>query len=366
MKIGVITFHFVNNFGGILQCYALQRVLKEKFKSESLVIDYRNWFIRLTDFIRLFPITKNKEEFLTGLRTFSYRRNRKEKFIEFNKTHLNMSKTFYSSMSISEKELNCDFYICGSDQIWNPFLTCGFAPAYFLSFVNNSEKKISYAPSLGTGRWRSYMFLPVRKYIKLINGLSIREYEGKRLIKKLTGRDVRQLIDPTFLLTYEQWSEIAIDPEIDGKYILLYIMQKDDEVYSYVREIKRRLNLPVVEISRYGYKPECVDKTLIDLGPSEYLGLFKNAEFICTNSYHGLVFSIIFEKEFCLVPSKKFRGRIYNLLKLLDIYIQPVLDEEEELKAIFDKHHVKEVVANEVDNSVEYLEACLNRQAFIT
>nr|MCR5507331.1 polysaccharide pyruvyl transferase family protein [Lachnospiraceae bacterium] len=165
---------------------------------------------------------------------------------------------------------------------------------------------------------------------------------------------------PTFLLTKEQWSEVAVDPGIKGKYILLYIMQKDETVYSYVREIKKKLNLPVVEISRYGYKPEFVDKTLIDVGPAEFLGLFMNAEFICTNSYHGLVFSLVFEKEFCLVPSKKFRGRIYNLLKLLDIYIQPSLDTEEELKARFDREHVDKIIDEEVKKSVNYLNECVN------
>ncbi|MBR5766839.1 MAG: polysaccharide pyruvyl transferase family protein [Lachnospiraceae bacterium] len=364
MKTGIITFHFVNNFGGALQCYALQRTIREKCGSEVTVIDYRNWFIRFTDFVRMFPVSGNRKEILAGLKTFRQRIGRRNRFKKFNHSNMTLSRPYYLSRSVSDDELLCDRYICGSDQIWNPILTGGFIPAYFLSFVKDTNAKASYAPSFGTGRWRSFMFLPVRKYIKSLRCISIREAEGKTMIKKLTGRNAEQLIDPTFLLTKEQWSEVATIPPYaeKDKYILLYIMQKDDTVYSYVREIKNKLNLPVIEISRYGYRPDFVDKTIIDVGPSEFLGLFMNAGFICTNSYHGLVFSLVFEKEFCLVPSKKFRGRIYNLLKLLDIYIQPSLDTEEELKAKFDRKHVDNVIGEETKRSLKYLNDFINGQ----
>ncbi|MCR5355872.1 MAG: polysaccharide pyruvyl transferase family protein [Lachnospiraceae bacterium] len=362
MKTGLITFHFVNNFGGALQCYALQRTLKEQCDTDVTVIDYRNWFIRFTDFVRMFPVTGNRKEIASGLRTFPQRIGRRRKFARFNSLNMTLSRPYHTSRSVSQDELKCDKYICGSDQIWNPILTGGFVPAYFLSFVHDPAAKASYAPSCGTGRWRPFMFFPVRRYIKSMGALSIREAEGRNLVKRLTGRDAKQLIDPTFLLSKEQWDEVTTVPQfaLKEKYILLYIMQKDESVYSYVREIKNKLKLPVVEISRYGYKPDFVDKTVIDVGPSEFLGLFKNAEFICTNSYHGLVFSLVFEKEFCLVPSKKFRGRIYNLLKLLDIYIQPSLDTEEELKAKFDREHVDAVISEEKQRSLKYLNDFIN------
>lgn len=360
MKTGIITFHFVNNFGGVLQCYALQRVLREKCKTEVTVIDYRNWFIRFTDFVRMFPVTGNAEEIKSGIKTFPERIRRRRKFSEFNRKNMSLSRPYFSSLAISEEKLGYDRYICGSDQIWNPVLTGGFVPAYFLSFVKNPGIKASYAPSFGTSRWKAFMFRPVRKYLNSFNCLSVRESEGKNMLKKLTGREVKQLIDPTFLVTKEEWAEIAVDPPISEKYILLYIMQKDETVYSYVREIKNKFRLPVVEISRYGYKPDFVDRTLIDVGPGEFIGLFMNAEFICTNSYHGLVFSLIFEKEFCLVPSRKFRGRIYNLLKMLDIYIQPNLDTEGELKARFDKERVDKIISDEIHRSIEYLSSFIN------
>ena len=362
MNTGLITFHFVNNFGGALQCYALQRTLKDKCGTEVTVIDYRNWFIRLTDFIRMFPVSDNREEISSGLRTFKARIGRRRKFAAFNRKNMTLSRAYYSSAAISASELGCDRYICGSDQIWNPILTGGFVPAYFLSFVKDPAIKASYAPSFGTSRWKAFMFLPVKRWIASLRCLSVREAEGKNMLKRLTGRNSEQLIDPTFLLTKEEWAEVAEDPGIKGRYILLYIMQRDETVYSYVRKIKKKLGIPVVEISRYGYKPEFVDRTLIDVGPGEFLGLFMNAEFICTNSYHGLVFSLVFEKEFCLVPSKKFRGRIYNLLKLLDIYIQPNLDTEEELKARFDREHVDRIIDEEMHRSLTYLNDFINTQ----
>ena len=360
MKTGLITFHFADNFGGRLQCYALQKTLKDRCGTDVIVIDYRNWFICFTDFVRLFPITGNFTEIITGFVTMGKRIGRKKRFREFNVSNMILSSPYYMSSSVSEEELACDRYICGSDQIWNPVLTGGFVPAYFLGFVRDPKKKSSYAPSFGTSRWKPFMFYPVRKYISSLGNVSVRETEGKNLISKLTGRVPEQLIDPTFLLSCEEWKEIAKPSNIKGKYILLYIMQKDDAVYSYVEKIKREQNLPVVEISRYGYKYPFVDTILVDVGPAEFLGLFMNAEFICTNSYHGLVFSLIFNKEFCLVPSKKFRGRIYNLLKLLDIYIQPSLDVDEELKAKLDRKYVDEIIRKERDKSVAYLNRCIN------
>ena len=104
--------------------------------------------------------------------------------------------------------------------------------------------------------------------------------------------------------------------------------------------------IQLVEISRYGYKPDFVDVSLIDLGPGEFIGLFQNADYICTNSYHGLVFSLIFEKEICLVPCKRFYARINNLLKLLHIEISDVLNGEA-ISACYNKELVRNTITLE-------------------
>ena len=121
------------------------------------------------------------------------------------------------------------------------------------------------------------------------------------------------------------------------------------------RKIKEEMGIKLVEISRYGYNPGFVDETLIDVGPSEFLALFRDADYVCTNSYHGLAFSIIFEKQFCLIPCKRFRARINNLLDLLQIDVNNDGDDWESLTASYDRDFINEVIEKERNKSIEYL-----------
>ena len=135
-------------------------------------------------------------------------------------------------------------------------------------------------------------------------------------------------------------------------------MQQDDKIYAQVEKLKKRLGLQVVEISRYGVKHACVDKYVIDAGPREFLGLFKNAEYICTNSYHGFIFSILYEKEFCLIPCKHFRSRIANLSELLEIHLSNAGQNEQE-DTYYDKKRVREIIELERKKSIAFLKSNL-------
>lgn len=355
MKIGIITFHFVNNFGGALQAYALRKVVTEQCKVETEIIDYRNWFIRLTDFVRIFPISCNFKEIVSGLKTMPKRIARKRKFNQFVQQNNPLSRRYNNRWQIKKHIPDDDKYICGSDQIWNPLLTMGIVPTYYMAFEKDSGKKIAYAPSFGTDGIAKCFEKTIASYVMQIGHLSVREKSGQELIKRLTGRDAVRLIDPAFLLNKEQWGEIAVPPMQSEPYILLYIMQKDDEVYSYVKEIKEQKKIKIVEISRYGYKPKFVDESLVDIGPAEFLGLFQNAEYVCTNSYHGLAYSLIFEKDFCLVPCKRFRARIDNMLELLQIDLTKSKLGDAELTAAYDKEFVRNTINKEKEKAISYL-----------
>lgn len=354
MKVGIVTFHFVNNFGGALQAYALQKTIAKECQAHAEIIDYRNWFIRLTDTIRLFPITANISEIKTGLATMKERLGRVDKFKRFMTEKRNVSRCYKSPFALKKDKPKYDKYVCGSDQIWNPYLTFGVDPVYFLDFVKESSNKVSYAASLGTSRIAKGFLKPMKKYLSDFGNISVREKEAIDFVKRLTGKEAVQLIDPAFLLPKEEYIDIAIEPQLEDKYLLLYIMQQDDEIYEHVKKLKERLGLQVVEISRYGAKHSCVDKCVIDAGPREFLGLFQHAEYICTNSYHGFIFSILFEKDFCLIPCKRFRSRIANLSELLEIKLQNT--EQSELNdTYYDKERVKEIIAEERKKSVRFL-----------
>ncbi len=355
MRVGIITFHFVNNFGGALQAYALQKAVKEQCKVDVEIVDYRNWFIRLTDRIRLLPITTNPREFVSGLRTMGQRAGRRHKFGRFALKYSQLSRKYISHFSLRRCPPGDDKYICGSDQIWNPFLTAGVSYNYFLQFEKNPANKIAYAPSFGSDAPSKRHHNKIRNYIDSIGYLSVREKSGQEFIKELTGRDAARLIDPTFLLSRDEWSTAGGERIEKHPYILLYIMQRDEEVYEYARKIKEEMGIKLIEISRYGYNPGFVDETLVDVGPMEFLSLFRDAEYVCTNSYHGLAFSIIFEKQFCLIPCKRFRARINNLLDLLQIQIDNDGDDWESLTASYDKDFVRDVINRERQTSIKYL-----------
>lgn len=360
MKVGIITFHFVNNFGGALQAYALQKTVADSFASQCELIDYRNWFIVLTDTIRLFPVTADWKEFISGWKTFPKRLARVKRFGRFLKEMCVLSdRCHLSRMHGKQDWQKYDKYICGSDQIWNPFITMGVSKKYFLGFADkpkNKERKAAYAPSFGMDQIEQIPWFyrnRMRKYLNGIGFLSVREEAGRKIIKELTGRDAVRLIDPVFLLEKREWERLAGRRRKEKPYILLYMMQKDKTVYHYAKRVKEEKALRLVEISRYGYQPDFVDETLVDVGPREFLRLFREAEYICTNSYHGLVYSIIFEKEFCLVPCRHFQSRIIGLLELLHI---KGADVKENLTVSYDREYVRKAIEKERKKAMNYLE----------
>ena len=360
MRVGILTFHFVNNFGGALQAYALRRTVEESCGVYTELIDYRNWFIRLCDWIRLLPITTNIQEIKSGLSTMRERIARRNRFGLFTKDYNRLSRKYVNHWQLNRYPPGDDRYICGSDQVWNPYITMGVSYSYFLCFEKNSLNKIAYAPSFGTDGLSRFAEMRIGKNIKEFAFLSVREKTGQELIKKMTGREADRLIDPTFLIEKSQWEKLGRNPlSSDEPYILLYIMQRDEEVYAYAKKIKEQKGLRIVEISRYGYQPGFIDEILVDVGPLEFLGLFRDASFICTNSYHGLAYSVIFEKDFFLMKCKRFSARINNLLEMLKIEASLEDSDQATLSADYDREYVRETIAAERERAVRYLRRSL-------
>ena len=356
MKVGIITFHFVNNFGGALQAYALKSACEE-CGVNAHVVDYRQWFIRFTDAVRMFPICKNPKVISAGFKTMTQRISRRKRFDKFQHEYMSLSDRYYSAYQLNSNPPGYDKYVCGSDQIWNPFITCGVDSPYFLSFEPEPRNKFAYAPSFGSSTIAPRYIGKIKTYLTTLGDVSVRESEGVDIVKRLTGRRCEQLIDPTFLVPFSRWGELAdvSSAEIEYKqYILVYIMQQDNTVYEYARRLKEKYGIPVVEIGRYGYKAPFVDKCIVDLGPLEFLNLFKNATHVCTNSYHGLIFSIIFEKKICVIPCKRFKSRIDSLTKLFGIAIGDS-DGKLELDVAYDINAIKERIATEKSKSMEYI-----------
>jgi len=320
LKTGIITFHFVNNYGGALQAYALRRYMSENFCKDTELIDYRHWFIRLTDAVRMAPLTLNFRYYGPWLRSFGKMRSRRRKFADFMRRRGNLSPRVDLAGQFRRLNGRYRLMICGSDQIWNPMLTCGLARPYFLAFPMDHCKRISYAASVGGTMYKRDKML---EYIRKLDAVSIRE-KTDWLESDPELSPVDHHIDPTLLLTRREWQAIAVPPKQGERYILTYFMQKNEGAYAIVEQIKRETGCKVYDISRYGYQPNCVDECLVDVGPEEFVGLFASAQHVCTNSFHGLVFSLIFDKTVDYIPIQRFGGRIEYLCALLHIEKTPV------------------------------------------
>lgn len=356
MKVGIVTFHFVNNFGGALQAYALKTACEE-MGCEAHLVDYHQWFIRFTDAVRMFPIAKNPKVIVSGMLTMGKRFGRRRRFRKFGNRYLALSRRYSRSRAIEKDPPGYDKYICGSDQIWNSFITCGLSRAYFLTFEPDPANKFAYAPSFGSADISVKMSKRMARLIKMLGAVSVRESEGVDIVENMTGTRPLQLIDPSFLIDVSKWEDLAKDsgykPPYD-EYILVYIMQKDDTVYEYARRLKEKYGLPVIEIGRYGYRAHFVDECIVDLGPLEFVSLFKNATHVCTNSYHGIIFSLIFDKKLCIIPCKRFTSRIDSLLKLVGI-ILPDDPDNLELDVSYDRKVAIASIGKQRETAFKYL-----------
>lgn len=299
MKVGILTFHRALNYGALLQAYALQNFL-DSCGMESYIVDYRS------DYIEYFykPVKANPfKDTKTFIRELLYKNKnvgKRKKFDAFINQYIKMTRSLYSYSELIKLNDEFDFFLTGSDQVWN-WRWSGFDKTYFLDF-SDIGKRYSYAASFG------FDTVPDDKkdiYISLLNqfqAISVREKSGVDLIKKLTSRDAVNSIDPTLLISVETWNSIAEKPSENG-YVLLYTLENSEELENLAFSLARKYHVEVIRIVDTIRKiGEYKSKGF--LSPAEFVGLFANATSVVTNSFHGLMFSCIFEKEFHIAYQK--------------------------------------------------------------
>lgn len=318
MKIGIITITEGENLGNRLQNYAVQEYIKkEKNAVVETIHNYRN------EKILKYKINKIKRNIKIYIKIIiGYKRKENYNLIKriknFNK--FNKKNVQFSKYSISNSEINTkinkyyDYFICGSDQIWNS----NFSENSYVNFLQfaDKEKRIAFAPSFGTDEVNKKMVDNYTRWLKEIPHLSVREDRGKEIIKELTGReDTQVLVDPTMLLTADDWTKMAKKPEQlqTDKFILNYFLgELSEERKNEINRIAKENGCEVINI---------MDKNspYYSSGPSEFLYLEKNAFLICTDSFHSSVFAILFGRPFIVFDREdswaKMNSRLETLLK---------------------------------------------------
>ena len=305
-KIGIITINDFNNYGNRLQCYAVQHYLEcMGYSVENIYNKYdRDSFI-----------VSNGKKILRRLRDFGARKTiniRKQNFTEFNKL-IKFSEEYILNGKVSEGlNKKYDFFITGSDQVWNPYDE-GRSGIDFLDFTSD-EKKISFSASIGVEKIPNNIVDKYRRYLKKYKSISVREENAKKLIEDLTNReDVEVLVDPTMLLTIEEWEEVSQKPNImyKSKYLLTYFLGGTKEKEDIIKSIAKKYFCEIIDI----YDKNSIFYTC---GPQHFLDLEKNAFLICTDSFHSVVFSFLFNRPFIVFDREKtemnMNSRIENFL----------------------------------------------------
>ena len=368
MKTGLLTFYHIHHYGAVLQAAALQNVV-EQLGHTCEIIDY---YVNQDNHLFRFPGTPGAAAAdVHTLLHYPPLRTRYERFETFARNRLHLTPQRYRTLEeLRRADLSYDVLLCGSDQIWNPFIFPDrqFDPVFFGAF--STARKVAYAPSFGTAHFPPDMMETLRELLKSFNALSVREENASETVREVLGYPVPVVLDPTLLLSAPEWFHLTaqtdsrtdspMDSHMDSRtdsrnphnsrtdspmdsrnpndshdsrtdsrmvkkdYILCYCINRPGVMEPYLRVLAEKTGLPVVQLCGIRKKAHPKAKLVMDAGPEEFVNLFRNASWVCTNSFHGTVFSILCEKPFYTAVSPAERSnpeqsRVYALLSRLGL-----------------------------------------------
>ena len=365
MKIGLITFHASYNFGSVWQAFALQQLIQQRF-CNCEIINYR--MLSQKDKYSLFPLHYGLKSLLRSAVQLPYifdKRKSYRKYEDFINRKMNLTQEINSVNQLNSYSNKYDLYIAGSDQIWGYGI-----PEYIMSnedsrqpyFMNFTDKpKISYASSTGTAT--EEQLSDKKELLGKFSALAVRESRGKEIIERLTGRKVEVVLDPTYLVSHDEWRKIAEDVNLDcpKKYILIYSLQGMKKSKSWKRlidEIVRISDCEFVAISPFAPIRGKRVKNMSKAGPEEILKLFSLADYIYTDTFHGMSFSIHLRQSFTLFEDKPADFRKRNILERFNLTNRETTSLSESVEMLntrIDYSELEPLIEAEISHSLNYL-----------
>ena len=315
MKIGILTFHRANNYGAMLQAYALQETLQD-FGLKVEFIDYRCDSIEKHYKHYTFPKFKSNitwckqvvKYFLIGSKIISKENN-----------YSNFRKLLHiSNVNVTQCKAQLEDYydaiITGSDQVWSYDVLNELNDWYCYKKINLDTRLISYAASAGSLKTFDRYFYFYGDIIKGYSFISVRESNLMDYLIKKGFNNTKNVVDPTLLLNREKWNRLDSAPRIiKKKYVLYYDVENNDEAKNIAIELSNKQNMKLVVLNgNRKISNNCI--SYIQAGPIEFLNLIRNAEYVVGSSFHLTVFSIIFEKKFVNILHPKTGDRVRELL----------------------------------------------------
>lgn len=348
MRVSVATPIDMNNFGNRLQNYAVNEICR-KMEMQSITIDYPKMYygVKINTVIRLFrPIVK-----IPGI-THIKLMNKLKKLVcgyEFTRKYIPCFEST-NRKKILKKIDTCQLFGIGGDQIWSDYWA---RQIWYCGYENQScEKKICFAPSFGKERFSSEEKCEIKKVVLKIAHPAVREISGVELFRELTGNTAIQIVDPVLMISKEEWLKITsakVTPK--EKYILLYFLGNDEQQKEQARKIAEKNNWKLINVL------DINDSKHYGIGPAEFIDLINNAQIVFTDSYHGILMSMIMDTPFVICQRKMnnqvsdMNTRIDTLIKLFNI--DKALYENVNFSDLSNIYSMKEKYSSLIEKRVE-------------
>lgn len=386
-KVGIVSCYFKHNYGSMLQAYATQQVLDNMgIENETINIDAnvdfangkkKYYMTQITNFtfiksklgmIKLKFDKKLKKDLGKNISI------RDKKYKEFEQK-FRLTAPYKTYAELTKKCKDYSSVLVGSDQLWLPVNVV--ADYYTLNWVPDNVNKISLATSFGVSTVPDKYKDSYKKFLNRIENLSVRESAGVKLVSELSNKEATLVCDPTLLLTKQEWMEIQQEERIiKDKYILCYFLGNNIEHRKFAERLKEKTGYKIVSLNHADeyvkYSDIFADETPYDIGPAEWINLIRNAEYVCTDSFHGTVFSLInntkfftFERYSNKNSKVSTNSRIYSLLEIVNLK-ERILSGTENVEDVleynidFDKVNTK--LADFRNESKAFLEKALSKE----
>lgn len=364
-KIGILTFHTADNYGAVLQAYALKEYVSSRYSRSTEIIDfhtpghdvehYKLFKIKHPNILKNFILNS-----FVALRYFSFKRKHRL-FEAFRNDYLSLSKRRYESEeSLGVHEGDYDVYITGSDQVFNPYVP--YSNTYYLGFVKRpSIKKMSYAGSFGIAVLPDTEKNRIKELLSGFDYISCREENGLTILKDLGIENADFVCDPVFLLSTEQWTKLIARRMVQEDYIFVYDLNGGASLIEIAQNIKKEMGFKkIICATSKTIKSYKDTECKYDVGPLQLLSYIKYAKYVVTDSFHGSSLALILNtKVLIYVATPSTSSRLTSLTTKLGLSSQLIVDSDNfNIQSIcFNNYHNK--LLEYITHSKSYLDRAL-------
>ena len=345
-KVVIITIHYVDNFGSVLQTYATQHTFN-KLGCSAQILDYIRENYRYPYLLKETSQKYKKRQGLLYAQPFRsvllFRwsliyKKRERIFSKFRRKYFNLTKSYHDYSDLMNCPPLADIYVTGSDQVWNNEYNGGFLPEYFLSFAPKDSKKIAFSASFGKTQFDREDLEEMHPYLKEYDGISVREESGLGILKGVGCHNAIHVLDPTLMLSKEDWcralniSDSFLQKKSQKGYVLLYQLNYNEKMKVFAERLAAENNLKLYIVSAV-YKIASQNAKILNyLAPEEFVSCINGAAYVVTDSFHGTAFSLNFHKNVYVFNPPKYSTRISSILKLVGVEHRLVEEEMDWMK----------------------------------